>query len=403
MLKRFKNTDISPPADIINNVKALSISQDSSETINLAKSLIACPSITPNDAGVNDIIIQRLQKLGFKVDTFNRNGVSNFFAIKGENQPILVFAGHTDVVPAGKNANWMTDPFTPVVKDGFLYGRGASDMKGSLAAMVVAMENFVRRHPNHKGSLGIMITSDEEGDAQFGTQEIVKQLIKQGKKFDYCIVGEPTSESALGDAIRIGRRGSINCQITIHGKQGHVGYPEHLINPIQKSSKLIYKLSHKRWDLPSRYFPSTSCQLVRVHSESGALNVTPASLELTFNLRYSPRNSFKKIKAYVHKKVEKYGLEADIEWQHEAKPYLTKRGKLRKTVQKVLQKEMAITPSLTTAGGISDGRFIKQIAQQVIELGPSNKTIHQANECVSIEQLNQLTIVYEKVIQEILC
>lgn len=283
-----------------------------------------------------------------------------------------------------------------------IFGRGASDMKGSLAAMIVAVEAFVKRYPKHKGSIGFMLTSDEEGDAVDGTKHIVSSLQQRGEVIDYAIVGEPTTEKRLGDSIRIGRRGSINGKITIRGKQGHVGYPEQLSNPIHNSSKLIHKLATKRWDMPSRYFPSTSFQLVKVHSGSGAMNVTPASLEMLFNFRYSPRNSFEKITGYVEKKAKKYGLDAEFSWEHEAEPYITRRGKLRKTVQKVIQQESQIKTKLTTGGGISDGRYIKQLATQVIELGPCNKTIHQANECVSISELNRLCHMYYRLLEELL-
>jgi succinyl-diaminopimelate desuccinylase len=370
--------------------------------LELAQNLIRKPSITPSDQGCCDLIGERLQAIGFKLEFMNQNRVSNLWAKRGEGRPVVVFAGHTDVVPPGQNAKWDTPAFIPVIKDGYLHGRGASDMKGSLAAMVVAVEQFVSLYPEQQGAIGFMLTSDEEGIAVEGTKHIVDSLLARNEVIDCAIVGEPTTEKLLGDSIRIGRRGSINCKITLHGKQGHVGYPEQLINPIHKSSRLIHKLSSKRWDMPSRFFPSTSCQLVKVHSESGAMNVTPADLELWFNFRYSPRNSFSKIKAYVEKKIIKYDLKADIEWDHEAEPYLTKRGSLRKSLQKTIQKECGLKPKLTTGGGISDGRFIKQIARQVIELGPSNKTIHQANERVSVAELDQLRHLYFKLLEDLL-
>ncbi|WP_417446032.1 succinyl-diaminopimelate desuccinylase [Kangiella sp.] len=370
--------------------------------LELAQYLIRKPSITPSDQGCCDLIGERLESIGFKLEFLNKNRVSNLWAKRGGGHPVVVFAGHTDVVPPGQNAKWDTPAFIPVIKDGFLYGRGASDMKGSLAAMVVAVEQFVTLYPQHQGAIGFMLTSDEEGIALEGTKHIVDTLLARNEAIDCAIVGEPTTELKLGDSIRIGRRGSVNCKITLHGKQGHVGYPEQLINPIHKSSRLIHKLASKRWDMPSRFFPSTSCQLVKVHSESGAMNVTPADLELCFNFRYSPKNSFSKIKAYVEKKIIKYGLKADIEWDHEAEPYLTKRGFLRKSLQKTIQKECGLKPKLTTGGGISDGRFIKQIAKQVIEIGPSNKTIHQANERVSIAELDQLRHLYFKLLEDLL-
>lgn len=397
MLKRFKSVP-----EMFEKPKVGATEQLCHPTIELAKQLINCPSITPKEAGAQLILIERLKKLGFSIEEYHKNDVSNFLAIKGTGGPFLCFAGHTDVVPPGNNAKWQTDPFVATEKNGFIFGRGASDMKGSLASMIVSIEKFISYNPNFNGTLGLIITSDEEGEAKFGTNEIVKQLIKQGRSIDYCILGEPTSEKSLGDSIRIGRRGSINCKITVQGKQGHVGYPEHLKNPIHQTSKLVHKLSNKRWDLPSRYFPSTSFQLVKLHSESGALNVTPASLELIFNLRYSPRNTYEKIKKYVEKKVQKYELDAKIEWEHEANPYITKRGFLRKAVQKAIFNKFGYMPKLTTAGGISDGRFIKEVCKQVIELGPSNKTIHQANECVSTSQLSELTGLYLNLLNQIL-
>lgn len=375
-----------------------------SDILELLQELIRKPSITPSDAGCSALLEKRLQAIGFGTEYFNKNKVTNLWAKRGnENEyPAVVFSGHTDVVPPGQNARWKTEPFEPIIKDGMIYGRGASDMKGSLAAMIVAAERFVKQYPGHKGSIGFMFTSDEEGDAIDGTKHLVQSLQQRGEAIDYAIIGEPTTDTDLGDSIRIGRRGSINGKIVIKGKQGHVGYPEQLSNPIHNSSKLIHKLATKRWDMPSRYFPSTSFQLVKVDSQSGALNVTPASLEMVFNFRYSPRNSFEKIKGYVEKKASKYGLDAEFEWEHEASPYLTRRGKLRKTVQKVIQQERHLKTKLTTAGGISDGRYLKQLAKQVIELGPSNKTIHQANECVAISELNRLCHLYYRVLEEIL-
>ncbi|AOE50333.1 succinyl-diaminopimelate desuccinylase [Kangiella sediminilitoris] len=373
--------------------------------LELVQELIRIPSITPEDSGCSRLIAERLQQSGFLIEYINKNSVTNLWACrdnKMSKHPAVVFSGHTDVVPPGHGARWDSDPFTPTLKEGYIYGRGASDMKGSLAAMVVAIEQFVKRYPHHRGNIGLMLTSDEEGEAVDGTQHIVNTLIQRGQKIDYAIVGEPTTDKQLGDSIRIGRRGSINARINIKGKQGHVGYPEQLINPIHNSSKLIHKLANKRWDMPSRYFPSTSFQLVKVHSESGAMNVTPASLEMVFNFRYSPRNTFNKIKNYVERKAKKYGLEAEFEWEHEAEPYITRHGKLRKIVQKVIQQEQHIKTRLTTAGGISDGRYLKQLAGQVIELGPCNKTIHQANERVSISELNHLCKLYYRILEELL-
>ena len=379
------------------------------DILELVQQLISRRSITPKDEGCSELLARRLQKIGFATEYFNKNQVTNLWAKRlctkrGQESrgPTVVFSGHTDVVPPGQNAHWNTEPFVPVIKNGMIYGRGASDMKGSLAAMIVAAERFVEQYPNHQGSIGFMFTSDEEGEAVDGTQHLVKSLQQRGETIDFAIVGEPTTDKVLGDSIRIGRRGSINGKITIKGKQGHVGYPEQLSNPIHNSSKLIHKLATKRWDMPSRYFPSTSFQLVKVDSQSGAMNVTPASLEMVFNFRYSPRNSFDKIKTYVEKKAKKYGLHAEFEWEHEASPYLTRRGKLRKTLQKVIQQEANLKAKLTTAGGISDGRYIKQLAKQVIELGPSNKTIHQANECVAISELNRLCHLYYRILEELL-
>ena len=374
--------------------------------VSLAQSLISKPSITPQEQGCCQIISDKLKALGFHIESMNKGEVSNFWAVRQTGSLPrsikLVFAGHVDVVPPGMEANWITPAFSPVIKEGYLYGRGAADMKGSLAAMLVAVEKFIQVYPHCESAIGFMITSDEEGVAIDGTNHLVDVLLAQGVTIDNAIIGEPTSESQLADSIRIGRRGSINCKLTVIGKQGHVGYPQNLINPIHQASKLIHKLSHKRWDVPSRYFPSTSCQLVKVYSESGALNVTPASLEMYFNFRYSPRNSFASIKKYVEKKIKQYGLLVDLQWEHEAEPYICKRGKLRSVVQKVIRQETGQTVKLTTGGGISDGRFIKKIADQVIELGPSNKTIHQANERVSINELVKLADMYYKIMQHLL-
>lgn len=400
MFKSFKGLPDLPYA-----VAPIEQSKYQSAILELAQELIRRPSITPNDAGCTELLAARLKDAGFATEYLNKGEVTNLWAKRttsDKQKATVVFSGHTDVVPPGQNARWETDPFMPTVRDGMIYGRGASDMKGSLAAMIVAVETFVKRYPKHKGAIGFMLTSDEEGEAVDGTKHIVTSLQQRGEKIDFAIVGEPTTDKQLGDSIRIGRRGSINGKITIRGKQGHVGYPEQLRNPIHNSSKLIHKLASKRWDMPSRYFPSTSFQLVKVHSESGAMNVTPASLEMLFNFRYSPRNSYGKITSYVERKAKKYGLDADFSWEHEAEPYITRRGKLRKTVQKVIQQQSQIKTKLTTAGGISDGRYLKQLASQVIELGPCNKTIHQANECVSISELNRLCHIYYRILEELL-
>lgn len=400
MFKSFKGLPELPYA-----VASTEQSQYQASIMELVQELIRKPSITPDDAGCSDLLVQRLKTMGFETEYLNKNKVTNVWAKRGKSddrQPTVVFSGHTDVVPPGENAGWNTEPFIPMIKEGYIYGRGASDMKGSLAAMIVATERFVKQYPQHRGSIGFMLTSDEEGEAIDGTKHIVETLKERDEHVDFAIVGEPTTDKRLGDSIRIGRRGSINGKIMIKGKQGHVGYPEQLSNPIHNSSKLVHKLASKRWDMPSRYFPSTSFQLVKVHSESGAMNVTPASLEMVFNFRYSPRNSFDRIKSYVEKKASKYGLDAKFEWEHEAQPYITRRGKLRKAVQKVIQQERQLKTKLTTAGGISDGRYIKQIAKQVIELGPCNKTIHQANERVSINELNHLCHLYFRLLEELL-
>ncbi|WP_223669608.1 succinyl-diaminopimelate desuccinylase [Kangiella shandongensis] len=400
MFKSFKGLPDLPYA-----IASIEQTQYQSSLLELVQALIRKASITPDDAGCTELLAKRLEAIGFSTEYLNKGSVTNLWAARGHGkaeQPVVVFSGHTDVVPPGQNAQWNTEPFNPIVKDGYIYGRGASDMKGSLAAMVVAAELFVKRYPHHQGSIGFMLTSDEEGEAVDGTQHIVNTLSERGERIDYAIVGEPTTDKQLGDSIRIGRRGSINGTITIKGKQGHVGYPEQLNNPIHYSSKLIHKLANKRWDIPSRYFPSTSFQLVKVYSESGAMNVTPATLEMVFNFRYSPRNSFEKIKGYVERKAQKYGLDAEFEWEHEAQPYITRRGKLRKTVQKVIQQQSQLKTRLTTAGGISDGRYIKQLASQVIELGPCNKTIHQANERVALSELNRLCHLYYRILEELL-
>lgn len=408
MFKKFKNL---PELSYCFDESGTNLSDtqiQKQQVLDLAKDLINCRSITPYPAGANDILINRLQQSGFEIEVFEKNGVQNFYAKRnstsksnGKKSSTLVFAGHVDVVPPGKLENWNTDPFVAEEIDGYLYGRGAADMKGSLASMVVAVERYIKAVPEHAQNIAFIITSDEEGDAIDGTRLVVDALKKRNETIDYAIVGEPTSSLRLADSIRIGRRGSINCRIKIRGKQGHVGYPEQLKNPIHISSKLIYRLTQKRWDVPSRFFPSTSCQLVTLVSDSGAMNVTPSDLELAFNFRYSPRNSFDKIRKYVDKKIKKYQLDAEVDWYHEAKPYLTKRGKLRKTVQQVIMDETGLKTKLTTAGGISDGRFLKDIAKQVIELGPSNKTIHQANECVSVDELNELCSLYQSILKRL--
>ena len=373
-----------------------------SETIELAKALISRASVTPDDKGCQSMMIERLEKIGFTVHSLPFGEVQNFWATHGSSDPVFAFAGHTDVVPVGIESQWQTKPFEPKIIDGMLYGRGSADMKGSLASMLVATERFVREHPNHPGTIGFLITSDEEGPAVNGTVKVVEYLQHNNQKVDYFLIGEPSSTDTLGDVIKNGRRGSLNAWLTIKGKQGHIAYPQLANNPIHLVIPALDALCNEAWDNGNEYFPATSFQFSNIHSGTGVTNVIPGEVAVVFNFRYSTETTHEQIKTRVLDILDEHHLDYDIEWQHSGFPFLTPKGALVSACVDAIKTVNGVEAVLSTSGGTSDGRFISQMDTQVVELGPLNATIHQVNECVSVDDLENLTLVYHQVLQNIL-
>lgn len=373
-----------------------------SKTSDLAKDLIKKNSITPNDDGCQEILIKRLRPLGFNIESFKNNGVTNFYARKGSENPLIVFAGHTDVVPPGPLDKWNSEPFLPTEKDGKLFGRGAADMKSSLAGFIVSIEEFLLDHPNHNGSIGLLITSDEEGIATDGTIRLVEMLKKRDEKIDYCIVGEPTSSKNFGDIIKNGRRGSLSARLIVKGIQGHIAYPEKIKNPIHEIAPAIDALVKTKWDDGNEYFPKTSWQISNINSGTGATNVVPGHIEVLFNFRYSTSNTSDNLKKRVEEILKKHNLDYIIEWNHSGKPYLTEKGFLVEALSNSITEIVDITPDISTSGGTSDGRFIADICDQVVEFGPLNESIHKINEHIFIEHIDLLKDIYKTTLKKIL-
>jgi succinyl-diaminopimelate desuccinylase len=365
-----------------------------SATLLLTQQLIARPSLTPLDEGCLHIIGQRLEKIGFMLEKIRCGEVDNLWARRGNSGKLLCFAGHTDVVPTGPVDQWHSDPFTPSIRDGMLYGRGAADMKGSLAAFVTSIEKFVAAHPNHENSIALLLTSDEEGVAVDGTVRVVEALRTRQEKMDYCIVGEPTAVSKTGDTIKNGRRGSLSGNLTVKGLQGHIAYPHLVKNPIHLAAPAIAELAATVWDEGNEYFPPTSWQISNIHGGTGATNVVPGSVEIIFNFRFSTASSVEGLKAKVHAILDKHELQYELDWSLSGKPYLTPRGNLVEAVSSAIKQVTGIDSELSTTGGTSDGRFIADICPQVLELGPVNATIHKLNECVSVADLDILAEIY---------
>ena len=371
-------------------------------TLYLAKSLISQASITPDDKGCQSIMIERLKKIGFEVHSLKFADVDNFWATRGSSGPIFAFAGHTDVVPAGNEDEWNTVPFEPTIKDGYLYGRGAADMKGGLAAMVTATESFVKDNPNHKGTIAFLITSDEEGVAINGTVKVMDYLKENNQRIDYCLLGEPSSTSVTGDVIKNGRRGSLNGVINVNGKQGHVAYPHLAKNPIHLFSQALSDLCSQEWDSGNEYFPATSFQVSNIHSGDGVTNVIPGKAKIMFNFRYSTETTKEELMAKVHEILDNHKIDYTIDWSHSGYPFLTPVGDLVSACVSAVEATKDITPELSTSGGTSDGRFIAQEGTQIVELGPVNATIHQVNESILVEDLEDLSHIYSKVLSKIL-
>jgi len=371
------------------------------DVIELAKQLIEKPSITPEDAGCQMLLKKKLAALGFQITDLPFEDVTNFFAIKGNAEPVLVFAGHTDVVPPGPLKNWTSDPFTPSIRNGKLYGRGAADMKSSLAAMVCACEKFLAEHSNHCLSIAFIITSDEEGPSINGTKKVVEYLQQHNQSLNYCIVGEASSVAVLGDTIKIGRRGSLSGHLILKGKQGHVAYPQLADNPIHRAGNIINLLNKQIWDKGNQHFPATSFQLSNIHAGTGANNVIPEHCELDFNFRYAPVSSVISLQDQVHKILKSAQAEYDIIWHHSAEPFYTEDKAFIDTVSHAIQKVTDTPPQATTTGGTSDGRFIAPTGCSVVEVGPINASIHQIDEHIIIDDLKQLSEIYYQIIHDL--
>ncbi|ELA9460960.1 succinyl-diaminopimelate desuccinylase [Vibrio alginolyticus] len=373
-----------------------------SPVLALAKDLISRQSVTPEDAGCQDLMIERLKALGFEIEVMVFEDTTNFWARRGSEAPLFAFAGHTDVVPAGKLEHWNTHPFEPTIIDGYLHGRGAADMKGSLAAMVVAVERFVEENPDHKGSIGFLITSDEEGPFINGTVRVVETLMERGENIDMCIVGEPSSTDVVGDVVKNGRRGSITGDLTVKGTQGHVAYPHLASNPVHESLLAIHELATTEWDKGNDYFPPTSFQIPNVSAGTGASNVIPGEFHVQFNLRFSTELNNDAIVQRVTETLDKHELDYDLKWTFNGDPFLTDTGALLDAVVAAVTEVNDTKPALLTTGGTSDGRFIARMGGQVLELGPVNATIHKVNECVKVDDLEKLTDMYENTLKHLL-
>ena len=372
-----------------------------SPTIALTKELISRASVTPEDAGCQKLMTDRLTAIGFEVDHLRFDDVDNFWAIRGDSGPILCFAGHTDVVPSGPESNWQTPPFEPTIKDGMLFGRGAADMKGSLAAMIVAVESFVAENPNHNGRIAFLITSDEEGIAANGTVKVVEWLNQQNLIPEYCLVGEPSSSTQCGDTIKNGRRGSLGCEMRILGQQGHVAYPHLASNPIHNAAPALTELAAHEWDQGNDFFPATSFQISNINGGTGATNVIPGQLEVVFNFRFSTEVTDQQLRDRTTEILDKHQLNYELNWHLSGQPFLTAEGALVDAAVKAVKEITGLDTELSTAGGTSDGRFIAPMGTQVVELGPVNATIHQVDECASVNDLNELTNIYKSLLKHL--
>ncbi len=373
-----------------------------SDTLDLAIDLISRQSVTPEDAGCQPLMMDRLAAIGFDNQPLRFGDVDNFWSRRGTEGPLFCFAGHTDVVPTGPIEQWSSHPFQPEIRDGLLYGRGAADMKGSLAAMITATERFIARHPDHKGSIAYLITSDEEGPAVDGTVKVVEALEARAEKIDWCLVGEPSSTERVGDVVKNGRRGSLGARLVVKGVQGHVAYPHLARNPVHQAAPALAELAATEWDQGNKFFPPTSFQISNIHAGTGATNVVPGTLEVVFNLRYSTETNHHRIERRVQEVLDRHGLEYEIEWTLSGKPFLTPAGALVEAAQQAIPAITGYPTELSTAGGTSDGRFIAPTGAQVLELGPLNATIHKVDECVSVADLDTLSAVYERILERLL-
>ncbi|MDH5583673.1 MAG: succinyl-diaminopimelate desuccinylase [Gammaproteobacteria bacterium] len=367
--------------------------------IDLLCELVRCASVTPHDAGCQAILARRLEAMGFECETLVFGEVTNLWARRGKSSPVLCFAGHTDVVPPGDTDAWSTDPFEPTFKGDTVYGRGTADMKSGLAAIVVAIEQFLKDRPEHKGSIALLITSDEEGRARDGTLKVMETLTARGEKIDWCVIGEPSSEKVLGDLVRIGRRGSLSGMLTVKGIQGHVAYPQLAVNPIRRSAPVLAELHTIEWDRGNDYFPPTSFQVVEIQSGIGAPNVTPAILTARFNFRYSTEWTHESLKKRVHEVFDAHDIDYELRWHLSGEPFLTQPGKLIDAVVASVEQHTGAPPELSTGGGTSDGRFISPAGVDVVELGPVNASIHKLDEHVRVADVLRLTSMYRRIME----
>ena len=371
-------------------------------TLALARELIARRSLTPDDAGCQALIAKRLAPLGFRLETLARNGVTNLWARRGDARPLVCFAGHTDVVPTGPLEQWNSDPFVPTERDGFLYGRGAADMKGSVAAFVTATEAFLAGNGDVRGSLALLVTSDEEGPSVDGTARVVEQLLANGERIDYCVVGEPSSVDALGDMIKNGRRGTLSGTLTVRGVQGHIAYPHLARNPIHLVAPVLAELAATRWDDGNEHFPPTTFQCSNIHAGTGAGNVIPGTLDVMFNFRYATASTRESLCERLEAILRRHALDYAIAWTGHGKPFLTERGRLVEVASAAIRSVVARTPELSTSGGTSDGRFIADVCDEIVELGPVNATIHKLDERVAIADLEPLAAIYRGILERLL-
>jgi succinyl-diaminopimelate desuccinylase len=373
-----------------------------SQTLELTQNLLARRSVTPADEGCQEVLSSRLRAAGFSVETLRYGNVENFWARRGGAGPVFCFAGHTDVVPTGPLEEWSSDPFAPVIRDGLLYGRGAADMKSGLAAMVTATEAFVEAHPRHKGSIAFLITSDEEGPSVDGTKRVVETLRQRGERIDWCLVGEPSSEAAVGDTIKVGRRGSLSGRLTVHGVQGHVAYPQLAENPVHALAPALAELISRRWDEGTEHFQPTSFQVSNLNAGTGAPNVIPGELRARFNLRYSPVQTLARLKATVEEILRRHEVRFTLEWYVSGEPFYTEPGVLSAAVSAAVSEVTGVAPKLSTGGGTSDGRFIAPLGAQVVELGVVNASIHKVNESVRVSDIEALHRMYFGVLKRLL-
>ncbi len=373
-----------------------------STTVELARALIRRPSVTPDDKGCQQLIAERLNAIGFHCEHLRFGDVDNLWARRGQQAPTMAFAGHTDVVPTGPESAWQHPPFDAVIENGVLSGRGAADMKGSIAAMVTAVEAFVEKHPQHNGSIALLITSDEEGPAKNGTRQVIETLQARGEKIDWCLVGEPSSTQVLGDIIKNGRRGSLGGVLTVQGKQGHVAYPHLADNPIHRAAPALAELCARHWDDGNQYFPPTTFQISNISSGTGASNVIPATLRCQFNFRFSTESSENTLIGHTESILQKHEVDYTLQWHLSGNPFITESAELTDAVRQAISRVTGVNATLSTSGGTSDGRFIAPTGAQVVELGPTNATIHQVDECVAVDELDQLSAVYCAVLELLL-